>query len=382
MKFTLTRHFSGGACLLVAGALGLIAAAIPQWAYASPIACGPAITGCGCTITIPGIYTVQQNLSALQGVTPHGDCIDIVAPNTILKLKGNSVTGLGTGTGKGIWLESTATSSIVEGGNNIVTQPESPEQESLGQSGGLLEDVFGLPLSVDDLPVVNLWTPSGAQSVVNLWEIGIEVDADYDTVELFKEIGGNLFFPHGNSVAGVLISDASNVSLDNMIVSYNGIAGISTQDANNSRIINVTVDHNGGGGLLIQTSNANTIVNITSDHNGGNGISLYSSTDNQVSTFASSENGLDGIFVGETPVIGGVASTGNHISIGSARQNGVYGVELDADASGNTVNLLTETLAANRGAYDLIDDTGSCTANVWSNNLVDLFRGSPACVGQ
>jgi hypothetical protein len=85
-----------------------------------------------------------------------------------------------------------------------------------------------------------------------------------------------------------------------------------------------------------------------------------------------------------SPVFAGSAkqSKSEESGNGSARQNGVAGVELDDDTSGKRVNQLTETGEANKGSYDLVDDNGDCDENVRSNNLVDENRGFPACVGQ
>jgi parallel beta-helix repeat protein len=379
MRLASISTFNRRKWLLAAGAIGLIALA-PQAARAGGQSCDNEIDACGCTITTPGIYAVTQSLNSTQGLTLRNDCIDITAAHTILRLQGNSITGPGTGVGTGIWIESSATSSIIEGAGNSGAAPEPPELSFLGGRPG--EEVFAIPPPGDDLPVVNLWNPNGAQPTINLWQIGIEVDADYATVELFKQIGGNLFFQHGNSVAGIFVKGASDVTLDDMIVSFNGLAGVNAQDGGNNRFFNLTVDHNGVNGLALQTSNGNTIANLTSDHNKGEGIAFFSSIDNQLFTFGSYENGLEGLFVGTTPVVGGVASTGNHISNGSARQNGEFGVELDNATSGNTVNQLTETGALNKGSYDLVDDNSNCDANVWSNDLVDENRGFPACVGQ
>ena len=379
---TIRSTFKNRGLVVAAGAIGLMAfASLPAHALPPP-GCSSEIDACGCTITTTGIYTVGESLSFSQGLTPHKDCIDIKAPSTILKLQGHSITGPGTGVGTGIWIESSATSTIVEGADNSGAQPEPPEPES-GLHGGPSLEVFGNPPPADDLPVVNLWNPNGAQPIINLWQYGIEIDADFATVELFKQIGGNLFFQHGNSLAGVFVNGASNVTVDDMIVSFNGIAGISDQTGENNRFFNITVDHNGAAGLVIQSSSANTIANITSDHNKGNGIALFSSDNDQIFTFGSYENGLDGVFIGTNPLLPMAgSSTGNHLSNGSARQNGIYGVELDKYTSGNTINQLTETGADNKGSYDLLDNNGDCEENVWSNNLVDENRGFPACVGQ
>ncbi|HKV53081.1 MAG TPA: hypothetical protein VJN94_00430, partial [Candidatus Binataceae bacterium] len=118
-------------------------------------------------------------------------------------------------------------------------------------------------------------------------------------------------------------------------------------------------------------------------HNKGHGIAVYSSDNDQLFTFGAFKNDLDGVFLGvnpDLPLAG--PGLGNHLSNGSARDNGDYGVELDDTTAGNTVNQLTETGANNGADYDLIDENGDCDHNVWSNNLVDDGRGSPACVGQ
>jgi parallel beta-helix repeat protein len=373
--------------LFAAGTITLMATT-PHSAYAvTALACKPNISSCGCTIITTGIYTVTENLTSSQGLTALSDCIDITAPNTILRLKGHSLTGVGQANERAIYLQSTATSSIVEGADNSGTPPESPLPDLYGLHGGPVAELFANPVPGDELPVVNLWNPAGSQAVISSWQIGVEIDADYSTIELFNQIGGTVP-TKGNRQYGIYVNGASNVTLDDIILSNNGHGaginggpGIFVDQGGNNRIFDVTVDHSGAGGLALIDSNGNTIANITADQNLGDGIAVASSSDNQIFTFASNQNGLDGVSVvalnGTT-----VPSTGNHISNGSARLNGEFGVELDSLTSGNTVNELTETGADNEGDYDLVDDTGNCTANVWSNDLVDVGRGSPACVGQ
>ncbi len=68
--------------------------------------CSSSITACGCTISAAGSYTVTANLSAAQGLTTQGGCIDVNASNVKLFANGYTITGAGTGTGIGIHLMS------------------------------------------------------------------------------------------------------------------------------------------------------------------------------------------------------------------------------------------------------------------------------------
>jgi len=71
--------------------------------------CSSPITACGCTINSAGNYTVNSDLSATQGLTFGGDCIDVAASGVGLFTNGHNITGAGTGTGVGIHLLSGAT---------------------------------------------------------------------------------------------------------------------------------------------------------------------------------------------------------------------------------------------------------------------------------
>src|SRR5438874_69831 len=58
-------------------------------------ACASTISACGCTIQTGGLYTVTANLSANQGLTSRGACIDINDTNTTLDLKNFTLSGSG-----------------------------------------------------------------------------------------------------------------------------------------------------------------------------------------------------------------------------------------------------------------------------------------------
>src|ERR1700733_4543684 len=56
--------------------------------------CGRSIISCGCTVTKPGNYSVDADLSGLQGLTALNACIDITAEHSKLFLNGHLVEGI------------------------------------------------------------------------------------------------------------------------------------------------------------------------------------------------------------------------------------------------------------------------------------------------
>jgi hypothetical protein len=80
-------------CWLIAGSAG------------AQNSCSLSITSCGCTITQPGNYIVDADLSASQGLTALNGCIDISVEHAKLFLNGHSVSN-GNGNPTSIGLES------------------------------------------------------------------------------------------------------------------------------------------------------------------------------------------------------------------------------------------------------------------------------------
>ena len=64
-------------------------------AQTQPVKCSSQITACGCTITAPGSYSVENALDYSQGLTLKNGCIDITASNVDLYAY-NYITGPGT----------------------------------------------------------------------------------------------------------------------------------------------------------------------------------------------------------------------------------------------------------------------------------------------
>ncbi len=63
-------------------------------AQTEPVKCSSQITACGCTISVMGSYTVENELDYSQGLTLKGGCIDIAASNVDLSVVFN-VSGPG-----------------------------------------------------------------------------------------------------------------------------------------------------------------------------------------------------------------------------------------------------------------------------------------------
>ncbi len=64
----------------------LICFTIAANAHTQPVQCTNQITACGCTISAPGNYTVENDLSASQGLTLENGCIDITGQSITLQV--------------------------------------------------------------------------------------------------------------------------------------------------------------------------------------------------------------------------------------------------------------------------------------------------------
>ena len=110
--------------------------------------CSLSITSCGCTITQPGDYIVNADLSASQGLTALNGCIDIRVEHAKLFLNGHAVTGDSVETYIGIHVLPTGTYTFIEG-------------------------------NTPNVPV-----PYGLSGAVSGWQAGIESEADNVLIDL------------------------------------------------------------------------------------------------------------------------------------------------------------------------------------------------------
>jgi len=159
--------------------------------------CSNSITACGCAINTPGTYTVDADLTASQGLTTMGSCLDVTASDVKLFTNGHSITGAGTGTGI----------HLLGGANTIF----------LSAAG-----------------------PGSTYSTISGWQYAVESQASKVTAEGFYFVGnstglllkgaqGNSFGCVGafdNAVYGVWIWGGSNNLIAYSGVWDNGVAGV------------------------------------------------------------------------------------------------------------------------------------------------------------
>jgi parallel beta-helix repeat protein len=285
---------------------------------------------------------VANNLDASQGLTKHGDCIDISAP--FVQLNVNSFTVIGNGTGDGIRVLPEAHNTIIEGAN----------------------------------------PGASTQAVVNGWNVGVMVGAHSTVVEHFNPIGGTGKDgdTKGNVGAGIVIQGASDCTVDGITSAYNG-TGALVANSNHVRIFNFIGSQSDGSGIQVQNSSIGTFMNTTATNNGLYGLVLLNSDQNQVSNFAASDNGAAGISLGCDPH-GPVScptsrqpSSRNKVSNGGANTNGRAGVVINAGSSNNQVTAVSAT-GNNKGGSDLSDQNANCDKNQWFTNT--FGSADPSCI--
>ena len=311
---------------------GLSEAASPK-----PDSCLPTIISCGCTVTQSGTFTVTDDLDASQGLTKGGTCLEVSADHVILDLQGHAITG--SGTGIGILIRNSAHDTTVQG--------------------------------TDSTEV--------GQAIINGWGTGLEDDANNVVIELFRQIGGNNFNPHGNAGDGVVLRSASGVTVANFNASFNGGTGVNVQGGNNNRILDCDSISNAGNGVLLASSNVNTISNCSINANTGYGIWLNTSNQNQIFTSSINANGKIGVLVGchkEGKCNGNKGSDLNHLSSSGAKGNSGAGITVEEGSSNNQITNMSS--AGNGGSFDMIDNNANCDGNLWFNNA--FGNASQTCI--
>ncbi len=316
---------------MAAGALGVTAlvVALTGSAQAKPASCSASITECGCVIDTTGTYEVANDLDSTQGLTANNSCIEIAADHVILNAKGFAIIGAGSGTG--ILIQNSAGFAVVQG------------------------------------------TDAGAadQAIINSWNVGIEDNANNSVIELFRQIGGNLFNQHGNTKAGILLKTASNTTLDDFNASFNGESGVEIRNGSGNRLLNFDTISNGASGVLLRSSNENTLTNCTSNSNGAYGVDLDNSSQNQIFTSSLNTNGNDGLLLGcgksDQKGCGSKGSDRNHLSNSGTNGNTGTGITVTKGSNGNAITNMTAN--GNQGSFDLVDENHKCGDDLWYNNV-------------
>ncbi len=191
-------RFAIAVMLMIMGAIGV----------ANAQQCGSSITSCGCTISTPGIYSVDADLSAAQGLTSRRGCIDIAADDVKLFTNAHAITGAGTGTGIGIHLLSTAGNVLLEAG------------ASLGSR------------------CCHYTTLSG-------WQYGIESEASDVIADGFSQTG---------NTTGVLLNRARKNSIANFMANHNSVYGLWINGGSGNLITDASANYNGVAGVYIGCS--------------------------------------------------------------------------------------------------------------------------------
>ena len=333
--------------------------------------CSSEITSCGCSITSPGYYQVTANLTNKGS----GVCIDIQAKNTVLEFGnglGRPLTMTGRGSGTGIWIENSATYTVVSGIKNRQNLPT-----------GLLGSLPPVPVVINEASITG-------------FTYAIEDDADNTVIGYFNKLNNN------NSA--VYLNGATNVTAGNFCADFNKVAGVLAVNTNNSRIYDFTAEQNTLDGLVLANSNNNVLYNLTTAYNAQDGILLQDSSNNSLSPGSSGQNGSTGIHIGcgSIPSIScSNTSNSNHL-VGNTVEGLFTGDVSNCDRapggrtpqpvgiyieSGNSMNIIASNKSTNNFAlrgpsFDLQDDNPNCDANVWTNNVfTNIGRITPLCTG-
>jgi parallel beta-helix repeat protein len=327
----------GALSVVTSVALGLLVlTAVP--AAAGVVSCPALITACGCTITDANIHSLANDISAADGLTGKGDCIDIKHRNATLDGTGSFFSATGAGTGVGIRILSGATRATVQN----------------------FDEVTG-------------------------WDIGIEDDAGSANI--------NFFNADSNGTAGVFLNSVNKTVVDDFDADDNtgaciilknsntntihdfaaddcGDVGIAVTGSNRNSFSAFDADDNFNDGVDLKNSSKNSMSDCTIDDNGGNGVTFKNSNKNSLSGFDISDNGGDGVFIDPSSQV--------KVADGTADDNLLNGIEIDR---GSKFDSVTFNCAVANGGTDLLDDNAACSngKNVWSNNGFDTASPS-SCI--
>ncbi len=304
------------------GLLVLVALGAPR-AEAAVTSCPPIITACGCTITDGNLHTVANKISAADGLTSRGDCIDIKHPFATLEGDFNFADGAGSGVGV----------RILPGAHHASVQN----------------------LAVDG------------------WDVGIEDDANSTNLAntcIFENGTAGLFLKSAHKTVVSSISGGVSTSCEDGGPSANIGAGILLKNSNNNTITSFDAYNNGADGVTLIGSNRNSFSNFGTDDNGGNGVTFKNSRKNSLTFFDSVDNAGDGVFID--------AASSNKITgsfeADTVAENGANGIEIEKGGRNNSVVF---NLSIDNAGFDLLDNNPTCDKNVWTNNCFE--KASPAC---
>jgi hypothetical protein len=306
-------------CLLSAPLLILAVCGIGQTAEAQIN--GKPINSCGTVISEPGYYIVSNSL---QSSSETVDCIQIASP----------------GVGLAVHAQMTG-----PGGSNVTAAGIRVTSKATGVS-------------------LNL-----ANATIEGFGVGLVIEGSGVLVS-----EGSV---KGNAAQGVLISNATNVTIDDLNSTSNGQSGLELSNAS---------------GVLVEGQSM-------LESNGGNGLWVHSSSGNQFVGLSAYTNKQDGIYVGEADAIGkrdkaedaqplsspktsntvsqhNVFNGGGGLDAGTMLQNDVSGIVIGA---GDSANIVIAMNSFENGDKDAEDKNENCTLNTWTQNQFGT-NVSPSCI--
>jgi hypothetical protein len=317
-------------------ALGLLVMTAVPAAQAGIVSCPALITQCGCTITDANIHTLANNISAADGLTGKGDCIDIKHANATLDGDFNDADGAGAGVG--VRILSGATRASVQNFDEVD-----------GWDVGIEDDAGSANINFNNFD-------SNGTAGVFLNSVNKTVVDDFDADD--------------NAGACIILKNSNTNTLHDFNADDCGANGIMVTGSNRNSFSTFDSDDNAGDGVNFKNSSKNSMTNCTIDDNGGNGVTFKNSNKNSLSGFEIDDNGGDGVFVdpsSQVKVVDGVAD-----------DNLLNGVEIDR---GSKFDSVTFNEATGNGDTDLLDDNAACSngKNVWTNNCFDTSSPS-SCI--
>jgi hypothetical protein len=255
-------------------------------------------------------------------------CIDITAPNVVLNLGGNNLTGPGgVVTAAGVHVESSAKNVFIEAKNAKIT----------GFDNGIQDDADGMTFDAGSL--------------------------------------------NGNSANGMLINGASNSALDDSFANTNGVAGVFIMNGSNNQVHDSDTDSNTHYGVEINGGNNNVVQNSNANSNGFYGIWIRASSSNRAHDIDAKTNGNSGIYIGcaDTAGPGGACSTPgtgnlNVLENVPVSGNSVAGIGID---TGDLQNQVGHNNTGGNGT-DLVDKNAACGTNLWFLNK--FTTASQVCI--
>jgi len=219
------------------------------------------------------------------------------------------------------------------------------------------------------------YQPASPQASVFNWGTAIRDEADYAVIELFKQLGGNVFQQDEGNDIGLWFDGVQGSVATDFDASYNHVAGVVAQDSSGLALSNFSATGSSphgdtqAFGVKFDKTNDSTITTASMAANHDYGLWLARSSRNVVlNCNGTSGNEGTGILVGcgRQPCRGNEHSDDNRITNSGAPGNGMNGIVVEHKNSGNIITVTHND--GNPDGHDMVDENPHCDSNVWYNN--------------